>query len=540
MTDLIPHSLHGNLYIINTLDGSLYGIDKKTGKQLWTIKTNPMVNIVQLPASKDSFLSLKDPDSTTFIPEISGDSGNLFYYDGESGEMKRLGIPVNQIVNEHSIFIHDKYVFTGQKWTLVMAIDPKTGKILKTFGSHLGEKDDISVDSTLANMNDALFIGRVYYNLNIWDKQSSFLKWNITFGEFIPHLTVSSMDESHQLELQEYLKQQESNWNVEIESQIQGDVRLQDLKTKNQIQLHFGSPLVSILDITSTKSGFYSIKKPLKQSTDLTFVGEMNGHLYVLPNSRHDVLASGSHSQLISLKSQSLDLIKCHVGSPIFPSCLVGYYNSPLLISSHSSFNFLYFYMTLFLSVFIGLSLLFWFFKLSRLSKKVFMESIALKLELEMSKEQNQNDQEGLKAIQVTDTILGTGSHGTIVYLGYFESRKVAVKRLLLEFHDIANHEVRILQESDYHPNVIRYYYKELHQGFMYLVLELCPASLYDLMEDSKCQNLKEILNSKMAIHQILSGMHHLHTLKIVHRDIKPQVRVFKMKLLIFHENRTF
>ena len=29
---------------------------------------------------------------------------------------------------------------------------------------------------------------------------------------------------------------------------------------------------------------------------------------------------------------------------------------------------------------------------------------------------------------------------------------------MLLDFYDIANHEVRLLQESDDHPNVVRYF----------------------------------------------------------------------------------
>ena len=125
-----------------------------------------------------------------------------------------------------------------------------------------------------------------------------------------------------------------------------------------------------------------------------------------------------------------------------------------------------------------------------------------------------------------TDTTIGFGSHGTVVYKGTFGGRDVAVKRMLLEFYDIASHEVGLLQESDDHPNVIRYYDKESAGQFLYIALELCPASLQDVIE--KPQDYTHLigptgLDLPDVLRQITSGLRYLHSLKIVHRDIKPQ-----------------
>lgn len=125
-----------------------------------------------------------------------------------------------------------------------------------------------------------------------------------------------------------------------------------------------------------------------------------------------------------------------------------------------------------------------------------------------------------------TDTVLGFGSHGTMVYRGSFGGRDVAVKRMLLEFFEIASHEVSLLQESDDHPNVIRYFDKESAGDFLYIALELCPASLQDVVE--KPFNYLPLIGSNNldmpdALKQITAGLQHLHSLKIVHRDIKPQ-----------------
>ena len=125
-----------------------------------------------------------------------------------------------------------------------------------------------------------------------------------------------------------------------------------------------------------------------------------------------------------------------------------------------------------------------------------------------------------------TDNILGYGGHGTMVYKGTFGGRDVAVKRMLKEFFDIASHEVSLLQESDDHPNVIRYYDKETAGGFLYIALELCPASLQAVIEkpSAHCELIPPSgLDLPNMLKQITSGLLYLHTLKIVHRDIKPQ-----------------
>lgn len=125
-----------------------------------------------------------------------------------------------------------------------------------------------------------------------------------------------------------------------------------------------------------------------------------------------------------------------------------------------------------------------------------------------------------------TDTVLGFGSHGTMVYRGSFGGRDVAVKRMLLEFYEIASHEVGLLQESDDHPNVIRYFDKESAGEFLYIALELCPASLQDVIE--KPFNYPSLIGPNSldlpdVLRQITAGVQYLHSLKIVHRDIKPQ-----------------
>lgn len=128
------------------------------------------------------------------------------------------------------------------------------------------------------------------------------------------------------------------------------------------------------------------------------------------------------------------------------------------------------------------------------------------------------------KSLVISDDVLGYGSSGTIVFRGTFQGRAVAVKRLLRDFVDVASKEVSLLESADNHPNVIRYFYKEVTSTFLFIALELCPASLADIIErPAEWQELCALLQPKRCLWQIASGVHHLHSLSIVHRDIKPQ-----------------
>ncbi|QSZ28636.1 hypothetical protein DSL72_003135 [Monilinia vaccinii-corymbosi] len=122
--------------------------------------------------------------------------------------------------------------------------------------------------------------------------------------------------------------------------------------------------------------------------------------------------------------------------------------------------------------------------------------------------------------------LVGMGSNGTMVFEGKFDGRAVAVKRMLIQFYDIASQETKLLRESDDHPNVIRYFAQQNAAGFLYIALELCPASLADVIEkphlhrDLARGGEKDLPN---VLYQIANGIQHLHNLRIVHRDLKPQ-----------------
>uniref|UniRef100_A0A8C7AK52 Serine/threonine-protein kinase/endoribonuclease IRE2 n=1 Tax=Neovison vison TaxID=452646 RepID=A0A8C7AK52_NEOVI len=116
--------------------------------------------------------------------------------------------------------------------------------------------------------------------------------------------------------------------------------------------------------------------------------------------------------------------------------------------------------------------------------------------------------------------VLGRGAGGTFVFRGQLEGRAVAVKRLLRECFGLVRREVQLLQESDRHPNVLRYFCTERGPQFHYIALELCQASLQEYVENPELERWG--LTPLMALQQLMSGLAHLHSLHIVHRDLKP------------------
>jgi serine/threonine-protein kinase/endoribonuclease IRE1 len=134
-------------------------------------------------------------------------------------------------------------------------------------------------------------------------------------------------------------------------------------------------------------------------------------------------------------------------------------------------------------------------------------------------------------------SVLGQGSHGTIVYKGRLENRDVAVKRLLREFTEVADKEIDLLIRSDEHSSVVRYFAKEFDGNFVYLALELCDCNLRQLVENNMwaaynipatgspprpCLQGDAGGQVKRALQQLVDGVVYLHRLGIVHRDLKP------------------
>ncbi|KAH6799831.1 Endoribonuclease/protein kinase IRE1-like protein [Perilla frutescens var. hirtella] len=171
----------------------------------------------------------------------------------------------------------------------------------------------------------------------------------------------------------------------------------------------------------------------------------------------------------------------------------------------------------------------------------------------------------------VTRKLIARGSCGTVVVEGNYDNRPAAVKRLVQTHHDVAMKEIKNLIESDHHPNIVRYYGVEREEDFIYICLERCTCSLFDLITycswsnrvptsdrsrkpppSINCSDMEFMssleTNEKLQLcsngyptklllklmREIVCGLAHLHDLKFIHGDLKPQnILISKDKSLL-------
>ena len=125
--------------------------------------------------------------------------------------------------------------------------------------------------------------------------------------------------------------------------------------------------------------------------------------------------------------------------------------------------------------------------------------------------------------------LIGTGCHGTCVYLGLDNNNKpVAVKRILTETGEHLQRlhkELKLLDllKSKRSEHLVNYLHFELGNPFSYVILDLCEETLADFVK-RKDKNYLET-QAPVIIKEILTGLLALHSgrNKIVHMDLKPE-----------------
>ncbi|XP_066900695.1 serine/threonine-protein kinase/endoribonuclease IRE1 isoform X1 [Halyomorpha halys] len=530
----------GGLLVVSTLDGSLIGIDQKTGEERWTLKNKPAVKVV---------MKTKPVVGPLFFPDPRDGSLYLLNTEEKNG-LAKLPFSIQQLVADSPTKTSDGIFYLGKKMDSWLSINPLTGEKKELFSTEEFEKI-CPVQKTSPNF---LFLGRTEYNLALFDSLKNSHSWNITFSDYSARPLSSD---------------QLSNYGyVHVSGSASGRVRTFDRQSGLLLwEKDFGSPMVSLFwqwgqDVysipftsaadSSLDSLPFILHRDKHQST--LYIGEHNDGFYALPS------VADFNVPILSLNTLSSRYLISGPNSEGINSALVaGHYKissfkknrflqitgksnpviygtasnktqqkqkRPIVTSNDTMGNpYLSSESKILVLVIVILTVVFtgMFVYIMRQVREIKQSSQGSSQASSSGRYQTYTIQKGIVTVGKisfdTQQILGKGCEGTFVFRGEFDGRNVAVKRLLPECFSIADREVQLLRESDSHSNVVRYFSTEQDSQFRYIALELCSATLQDYVEKGIH---KDDISCVELLKQATLGLEHLHSLKIVHRDIKP------------------
>eukprot|EP01004_Peranema_trichophorum_P004954 NODE_3840_length_1276_cov_49.248916_g3365_i0.p1 GENE.NODE_3840_length_1276_cov_49.248916_g3365_i0~~NODE_3840_length_1276_cov_49.248916_g3365_i0.p1 ORF type:complete len:401 (+),score=77.09 NODE_3840_length_1276_cov_49.248916_g3365_i0:36-1238(+) len=121
---------------------------------------------------------------------------------------------------------------------------------------------------------------------------------------------------------------------------------------------------------------------------------------------------------------------------------------------------------------------------------------------------------------------IGEGNFGLVLRAQHVETgemvaiKKISVPRIQDGIPNNALREVKALQLVQIHPNVIKLHEVFAQGSSVALVTELMVTDLSEVLRNS-CRALPEA-RAKSYMVMLLRGLQHIHSYRIIHRDIKP------------------
>lgn len=149
--NVVPVVTRERIYIVAP-DRYMTAIDRKTGKTIW--RNNEHKYRESLGCSEDG--------SRVYAKTMDGE---LVAVDATTSEFKKLWVVDMKLGYEHAPCIvaeKDGIVYAGSRRGLVVAVNPKTQSVIKTFTLGKSETNGIDIDPTTGNVYTSLIEGTIF------------------------------------------------------------------------------------------------------------------------------------------------------------------------------------------------------------------------------------------------------------------------------------------------------------------------------------------------------------------------------------------
>lgn len=336
--------------------------------------------------------------------------GTLFSFDGD--KLQRMGVDIQELVNR-APSINDEHAWTGAKSARLFLLDLTNGDVVRELSSDFF----LNRDSLPSNM---LLVGRSDYSLQGTDRMSP-LKiqlWNMSYSTFVADYSMDAADDSYPYILSSEL----GTSSVCARSKRGGQQKLWELG-------------LSSIPVALFRVHHVGDSATLIQVKDFLDKSERHEALLLAPElSGNNRLPERDGVSLVTDGTQSNTKLSFLLQATI-----------PALASSevatcewNPSLGARFFAVLVPAALVIGsvavVSL--------RFSRSGFdangRGTVARSSRKANKKKKQQSMVQPLSKILVKDRVLGYGSGGTVVYEGTLEGRRIAVKRMLKAFYDIA------------------------------------------------------------------------------------------------------
>uniref|UniRef100_A0A8C7MX69 non-specific serine/threonine protein kinase n=1 Tax=Oncorhynchus kisutch TaxID=8019 RepID=A0A8C7MX69_ONCKI len=367
-----------------------------------------------------------------FLPDPN--DGSLYVLGGKHKEgLMKLPFTIPELVQSAPCRSSDGVLYTGKKQDVWFVVDPQTGE--KQTSLSTSSSDSICPNAPL------LYIGRTEYMITMYDTKTQELRWNATYNDY----SAPPYDEKHDYKM------------AHLVSSGDGLVVTVDRESGDVLWMqNYGSPVVGVY--------LYS-QDSLRHAPHLSVAMET---LRYLTFSSHDTHTMKWSYQFVTEQAST--------HTQLVPTLYVGKLDSHLYASTSLVHD--------------GVSLVVSTAVNQQQKKKRVDKTLGTPALLKKNDTDQVKDMIPLLMSLVKSTSISV-DEGEEAGLGRFDGRRVAVKRILPECFDVAEREVQLLRESDEHPNVIRYYCTERDKLFTYIAIELCAATLQQVVHrDLKPRNI--------------------------------------------------